>query len=172
MYTQRDGPFLGQWSLLLLLLGLLIPPATAQTLSYQEAVLRAVDGFNQRSLDDNLYRLLTLESRPPEDEDPDTPKPVRFTVKETVCPKTTQQPLQQCDFKKDGLVRRCVGTVTLDQARGSFDITCDVVPQHFKKVAQLGSFLQRGGQKIGEKLERLGQKIKDFFQNLAPMEES
>jgi hypothetical protein len=48
----------------------------------------------------------------------------------------------------------------------------DTQPQHFKKVAQLGSFLQRGGQKIGEKLERLGQKIKDFFQNLAPMEES
>ncbi|XP_077894054.1 cathelicidin antimicrobial peptide isoform X2 [Ictidomys tridecemlineatus] len=101
------------------------------------------------------------------DEDPDTPKPVSFTVKETVCPKTTQQTLEQCDFKEDGLVKRCVGTVTLDPARDSFDINCDG-PQHFKKIARLGGLLQKGGEKIGEKLENIGRKIKDFFQGLVP----
>lgn len=64
METQRDSPSLGRWSLLLLLLGLVITPATPQTLSYEEAVLRAVDGFNQRSSEKNLYRLLQLDSQP------------------------------------------------------------------------------------------------------------
>ncbi|MBZ3872337.1 Cathelicidin antimicrobial peptide [Sciurus carolinensis] len=171
MQTQRDGPSLGWWSLLLLLLGLVMPPAIAQTLSYQEAVLRAVDGFNQQSSDANLYRLLSLDSQSPGDEDPDTPNPVSFRVKETVCPKTTQQNLEQCDFKEDGLVKRCVGTVTLNPARDSFNINCDGA-QRFKKTSRLSRLLQRGGQKIGEKLEKIGRKIKDFFQSLMPGSES
>ena len=40
---------------------------------------------------------------PDQDEDPNTPKPVSFKVKETVCPKTTQRPLEQCDFKDNGV---------------------------------------------------------------------
>lgn len=65
MKTQRDGPSLGQWSLVLLLLGLVMPLAiVAQVLSYQEAVLRAIEGINQRSSDANLYRLLDLDPRP------------------------------------------------------------------------------------------------------------
>uniref|UniRef100_A0A3Q2LB81 Uncharacterized protein n=1 Tax=Equus caballus TaxID=9796 RepID=A0A3Q2LB81_HORSE len=132
METQRDSCSLGRWSLLLLLLGLVIPLATTQTLSYKEAVLRAVDGLNQRSSDENLYRLLELDPLPKEDEDPDTPKPVSFTVKETVCPRTTQQPLEECDFKENGLVKQCVGTVVLDPAKDYFDISCDK-PQRVKR---------------------------------------
>ncbi|XP_062971507.1 cathelicidin antimicrobial peptide [Cynocephalus volans] len=169
METKRDGLSLRQWSLLLLLLGLVMSPAIAQVLSYQQAVLQAVDGFNQRSLDTNLYRLLDQDPSPDQDNDPDTPKPVSFRVKETVCPKTTQQPLEQCDFKENGLVKQCVGTVTLDQVRGSFDINCD---GSVKRLARLGGIIQRGGQKLGEKLERIGQRIKDFFRNLAPRTES
>ena len=40
--------------------------------------------------------------------DPGTRKPVSFTVKETVCPKTAQESLEQCDFKENG-VRMGVG---------------------------------------------------------------
>ena len=32
-----------------------------------------------------------------------TQKPVSFTVKETVCPRTTQQSPEQCDFKENGV---------------------------------------------------------------------
>lgn len=64
METQRNSPSLRRWSLLLLLLGLAMPPATAQALSYREAVLRAVDGYNQRSSEANLYRLLELDQEP------------------------------------------------------------------------------------------------------------
>ena len=40
--------------------------------------------------------------------DPGTRKPVSFTVKETVCPKTAQESPEQCDFKENG-VRMRVG---------------------------------------------------------------
>nr|XP_045361964.1 protegrin-2-like isoform X2 [Camelus bactrianus] len=125
METQRASLSLGRWPLWLLLLGLAVPWASAQALSYREAVLRAVDRLNEQSSDPNLYRLLELDLPPKADEDPDAPKPVSFTVKETVCPRRTQQPPEQCDFKENGVVKQCVGTVTLDQSRDQQDITCD-----------------------------------------------
>ena len=67
MQTQRASLSLGRWSLWLLLLGLVVPSASAQALSYREAVLRAVDQFNERSSEANLYRLLELDPPPKED---------------------------------------------------------------------------------------------------------
>ena len=66
METQRASLSLGRWSLWLLLLGLVLPSASAQALSYREAVLRAVDRINERSSEANLYRLLELDP-PPKD---------------------------------------------------------------------------------------------------------
>ena len=63
METQRASLSLGRWSLWLLLLGLALPSASAQALSYREAMLRAVDQLNERSSEANLYRL--LEPSPP-----------------------------------------------------------------------------------------------------------
>ncbi|KAF5921671.1 hypothetical protein HPG69_012841, partial [Diceros bicornis minor] len=65
------------------------------------------------------------------DENPDTPMPVSFTVKETVCPRSTQQPLELCPFKKNGLVKQCLGTVILDPVKEYFDISCDEVSGPF-----------------------------------------
>ena len=64
METQRASLSLGRWSLWLLLLGLVLPSASAQDLSYREAVLRAVDQLNERSSEANLYRLLELDPTP------------------------------------------------------------------------------------------------------------
>ena len=64
--TQRASLSLGRWSLWLLLLGLVLPSASAQAYSDREAVLRAVDCINDRSTEANLYCLLELDS-PPKD---------------------------------------------------------------------------------------------------------
>ncbi|XP_055413301.1 cathelicidin-4 [Bubalus kerabau] len=125
MQTQRASLSLGRWSLWLLLLGLVVPSASAQDLSYREAVLRAVDQLNEQSSEANLYRLLELDPPPKDDADLGTRKPVSFTVKETVCPRTTQQPAEQCDFKEKGRVKQCVGTVTLDPSNDQFDLNCN-----------------------------------------------
>nr|AIZ93874.1 cathelicidin 4 [Bubalus bubalis] len=127
METQRAILVLGRWSPWLLLLGLVVSSTSAQDLSYREAVLRAVDQLNERSSEANLYRLLELEPPPKDDEDLGTRKPMSFTVKETVCPRTTQQPAEQCDFKEEGRVKQCVGTVTLDPSNDQFDLNCNAL---------------------------------------------
>ncbi|XP_069416540.1 cathelicidin-7-like [Ovis canadensis] len=163
METQRAGLSLGRWSLRLLLLGLVLPSASTRSFSYREAVLRAVDQFNERSAEANLYRLLELDPPPEQDaEDRGARKPVSFKVKETVCPRTSQQPVEQCDFRKNGLVKQCVGTVTRYWIRGDFDITCKDI-QNVGLFGRLRDSLQRGGQKILEKAERIGDRIKDIF---------
>ena len=63
METQRASLSMGRWSLWLLLLGLVPPSASAQALSYREAMLRAVDQLNERSSEASLYPL--LEPSPP-----------------------------------------------------------------------------------------------------------
>lgn len=45
----------------------------------------------------------TPTSSPDQDEDQGAVKPVSFTLKETVCPRTSQQPPEQCDFKENGV---------------------------------------------------------------------
>ena len=172
MQFQRDVPSLWLWRSLslLLLLGL----GFSQTPSYRDAVLRAVDDFNQQSLDTNLYRLLDLDPEPQGDEDPDTPKSVRFRVKETVCGKAERQLPEQCAFKEQGVVKQCMGAVTLNPAADSFDISCNepgAQPFRFKKISRLAGLLRKGGEKIGEKLKKIGQKIKNFFQKLVPQPE-
>uniref|UniRef100_A0A4X1TP80 Protegrin 1 n=1 Tax=Sus scrofa TaxID=9823 RepID=A0A4X1TP80_PIG len=117
METQRASLCLGRWSLWLLLLGLVVPSASAQALSYREAVLRAVDRLNEQSSEANLYRLLELDQPPKADEDPGTPKPVSFTVKETVCPRPTRRPPELCDFKENG-VRLGLGALA-DASQGA-----------------------------------------------------
>nr|NP_001277796.1 cathelicidin-7-like precursor [Bubalus bubalis]AGB56852.2 cathelicidin-7 [Bubalus bubalis] len=162
METQRASFSLGRSSLWLLLLGLVLPSASAQDFSYREAVLRAVDQFNEKFSEANLYRLLELDPPPKDVEDPGARKPVSFRVKETVCPRTTQQPAEQCDFKENGLVKQCVGTVTWYWIRGDFDITCNDI-QSAGLFRRLWDSVRRGGQKILEKAWRIGGKIGDIF---------
>ncbi|KAB0337977.1 hypothetical protein FD755_025401 [Muntiacus reevesi] len=139
MESQRPSLSLGRWSLWLLLLGLALPSARAQALSYREAVLRAVGQLNEWSSEANLYRLLELDPPPKDVEDHSARKPVSFRVKETVCPKTSQQPLEQCDFKENGLVKQCVGTVTLDQSNDQFDLNCNELQsvRRFRRTRRL-----------------------------------
>ncbi|XP_074201075.1 antibacterial peptide PMAP-37-like isoform X3 [Camelus bactrianus] len=75
--------------------------------------------------DTRLHRSPSLLPFRRQDEDLDAPKPVSFTVKETVCPRRTQLPPEQCDFKENGVVKQCLGTVNLYQLRDNFDITCN-----------------------------------------------
>nr|XP_031542478.1 antibacterial peptide PMAP-23-like isoform X2 [Vicugna pacos] len=163
METQRASLSLRRWSLWLLLLGLAVPWASAQALSYREAVLRAVDRLNEQSSDPNLYRLLELDLPPKADEDPDAPKPVSFTVKETVCPRRTQLPLEQCAFKENGVVKQCLGTVNLYQLRYNFDITCNEL-QSVGFFGRIHDFFRDGvnwvRDKVGKVIGYIGDKIR------------
>ncbi|XP_006108360.2 cathelin-like [Myotis lucifugus] len=165
METQRSRLCWGCWPLLLLLLGLAMPTplAAARALTYQEAVRLAVQGFNQRSREASLYRLLQQDLQPQGDLNPDTPKPVSFTVKETVCPRTTRQPPEQCDFKENGLVKECAGTLTLDQDNGYFDVVCEEIKNVLNPLIKAGIFILKHRRPIGRGIEITGRGIKKFF---------
>ncbi|KAJ1069533.1 hypothetical protein K5549_021568, partial [Capra hircus] len=141
--------------LLDLLLGLVSPPQRGLGPGPQLQGGCAVDQLNEKSSEANLYRLLELDP-PPEQDDKNSniPKPVSFRVKETVCPRTSQQPAEQCDFKENGLLKECVGTVTLDQVGNNFDITC-AAPQSVRGLGGLGRKILRGVKTYGPAVIRL-----------------
>ncbi|XP_044512938.1 protegrin-3-like [Gracilinanus agilis] len=113
------------WLLLLLLLSLVTPLASTQTLSYQDLVNRFISNFNKKSNSRNLFRLLALNLQPGANNDPAIPQPLNFTMMETVCPNTRQQHLVECDFKKHGLVKECHGIISLDAIQPFIDISCE-----------------------------------------------
>uniref|UniRef100_A0A8C3WP76 Uncharacterized protein n=1 Tax=Catagonus wagneri TaxID=51154 RepID=A0A8C3WP76_9CETA len=132
METQRASLCLGRWSLWLLLLGLVVPPASAQALSYRQAVLRAVDRLNKQSSGANLYRLLELDQLPKAvRRGPRHPETCELHGEGDCVSRMTQRPPELCDFKENGLVKQCVGTVTLDQVKRHVDITCNEVSSPF-----------------------------------------
>lgn len=107
-------------------------------------------------------------SSPDQDENPNIPQPASFTVKETVCPKTTQQPLEQCDFKDNGLVKQCAGTVSLDEDKSYFDISCEENLE-VSKYGGLRDLLGRARRGI----RRIGRRIRGLFTKYQlPQEES
>nr|QBL97859.1 cathelicidin [Capra hircus] len=100
MQTQRASLSLGRWSLWLLLLGLVVPSASARDLGRGPASWGAGRQIRGRRKSPNpVSPTLTRD----QEVDPGTRKPVSFTVKETVCPRTTQQPPEECDFKENGV---------------------------------------------------------------------
>ncbi|XP_027716438.1 protegrin-3-like [Vombatus ursinus] len=124
--------------LLLLLLGLVPPFAAAQTQSYLNLVNRFITNYSKNSMSGNLFRLLALNLQPRANNDPATPQPLNFTMMETVCPNTKQHNLDKCRFKKNGLVKHCSGTISLDVTRPSVNISCSG-PEDMKS----GGFLHR-----------------------------
>ncbi|XP_075405097.1 cathelicidin antimicrobial peptide-like [Tenrec ecaudatus] len=128
MKTQMDGCSLRGWAVLLLLLVWVAPASLADVYRYHEAVLRLVDGLNQRSSEANLYGLLDRERDPDLDGDynPFFPKHVGFTMQETVCSKKSGKSVEECDFKENGKRKYCSGTIGLEEPLDSLDdLVCE-----------------------------------------------
>ncbi|XP_072493878.1 protegrin-3-like [Notamacropus eugenii] len=112
--------------LLLLLLTLMTPLIADQILNYQSLVNRFITNYNKKLLSGNLFRLLVLNLQPEMNNDPATPRLLNFTMMETVCPITKpHRNLDECDFKQNGLVKQCSGTISLDAPQNSINISCD-----------------------------------------------
>ncbi|XP_044512937.1 antibacterial peptide PMAP-37-like [Gracilinanus agilis] len=111
--------------LVLGLLSLLTPLASAQELSYQNVVTRFIKDYNRRSGSPNLFRLSVLNLQPGENNDPAIPHPLSFTITETVCSNTEDRDPDECDFKENGRVKECFGVIGLDSTNPLVDISCD-----------------------------------------------
>ncbi|XP_027698003.1 cathelicidin-related peptide Bf-CRAMP-like [Vombatus ursinus] len=127
---------------LLLLAGAtaVLPPRVLPqpSLSYEKALSAVIHFYNQVPGRENAFRVLQVRSPPsiqPLQEQ--TQKLLSFTLKETVCPVTEELPLDQCDFKTDGLVKECQGSVSNEQDIAAIILTCDPVPPEplrFKRI--------------------------------------
>ncbi|XP_068952019.1 cathelicidin-1-like [Petaurus breviceps papuanus] len=122
--------------LLLASVASLIPAqaSPAPSLSYQQALSTAIHFYNEVHRGENAFRLLQISSLSPnQGPHEQTLKRLNFTLKETVCPMTEELLLDQCDFKIDGLVKECQGSVSNEQGIAAIILTCDpVAPQTFR----------------------------------------
>uniref|UniRef100_A0A5F8GP44 Cathelicidin-6-like n=1 Tax=Monodelphis domestica TaxID=13616 RepID=A0A5F8GP44_MONDO len=116
--------------LLLVSVATLIPTQAVpqSSLSYSKALSTAIHFYNQIHSRENAFWLLkTHPPSPSQDPEEQVPKLLSFTLKETICPVTEELLLDQCDFKADGLVKECQGSVSNEQDTAAIILTCEPV---------------------------------------------
>uniref|UniRef100_A0A8C3LWT6 CTHL2 protein n=1 Tax=Chrysolophus pictus TaxID=9089 RepID=A0A8C3LWT6_CHRPC len=72
-------------------------------LSYPQALTQAVDSYNQRPELQNAFRLLSADPEPGPGVDLSTLRTLNFTIMETECVPRAQTPIDDCDFKENGV---------------------------------------------------------------------
>ncbi|XP_004704204.1 cathelin-like [Echinops telfairi] len=147
--------------LLLLLVGLTwAKPTEDLRLSQAEALAFAIDSYNTQS-DEEVSAFQILEAEPQPDWDPalETPQPLNFIIKETNCKKAQKLPPEQCPFKDDGKIQKCVGLLKADADDLSVELTCK--PHTSEGPVRV----PRGLRKT---LKKIGKKIKDTVKKLLP----
>ncbi|EMP29519.1 hypothetical protein UY3_13361 [Chelonia mydas] len=115
------------------------PPPQQQMLSYEEAVSLAIDLYNQEPHIDFAFRLLEAEAQPDWAATNETLQLLEFTVKETECPVSENLLLDECDFRSNGVVRACSGTISTEPEAPLVLLTCDTVAQ---EIYQLPAYPQ------------------------------
>ncbi|XP_043831627.1 cathelicidin antimicrobial peptide-like [Dromiciops gliroides] len=147
--------------LVLGLLSLMTPLACAQDPRYEDLVNGFIKEYNSNSGSENLFRLSILNLKPGDNNDPVAPRPVSFTIRETVCSNTENRNPDDCGFKENGLVKECIGTIALDSPKPSVDISCDG-PERIKRFGVFKK-IQEGLRNLGNKIR---DRIRDFFQRV------
>ncbi|XP_065438609.1 cathelicidin-related peptide Oh-Cath-like [Chrysemys picta bellii] len=100
-------------------------PSSAPLPTHEDAVLAAVQAYNQEPGTTLAYRLLEAEPQTDWDVSSKTIQPVKFTVQETVCLVSGKRDISQCEFKEDGLVKDCSGFFSTVQDPPSVIIKCE-----------------------------------------------
>ncbi|XP_062424655.1 cathelicidin antimicrobial peptide [Rhea pennata] len=115
----------GCWALLLLAgLGAAGGLATSPVLTYPQALAQAVDAFNQRPDVRNIFRLLSADPEPALDVELSSLRGLNFTLMETECTPGTHVRLDDCDFKENGVIKDCMGSVQVLQGSSEIDLRC------------------------------------------------
>uniref|UniRef100_A0A8C8SWL1 Uncharacterized protein n=1 Tax=Pelusios castaneus TaxID=367368 RepID=A0A8C8SWL1_9SAUR len=140
------------WRLLFLLVTLASAVPVQRPQIYDNAIAQAIDFYNQGPAVKNAFRLLTAASQPNQvDNGSSNPlQQLNFTIMETTCLAADKTPLEQCDFKDNGLVRDCSGFFSTQQECPVLAITCDVAPPQPARVTRwLFPFLRIGAKIAG-----------------------
>ncbi|XP_074841628.1 cathelicidin-related peptide Oh-Cath-like [Carettochelys insculpta] len=104
-------------------------PPPQQELSYEEAVSLAINLYDQGPQVAFAFRLLEAEPQPDGATINESLQLLPFTVKETKCPISEDLLLDKCDFRANGVVTECSGTLSVDQEAPLVLLTCNTVTQ-------------------------------------------
>ncbi|XP_068790138.1 cathelicidin antimicrobial peptide [Struthio camelus] len=122
---RRAAAMPGCWALLaLVVLGVAEGSAAPLALTYPQVLAQAVDAFNQRAEVQNTFRLLSADPEPAPGVELSSLRGLNFTVMETECGPQARSRLDDCDFKENGVIKDCVGTVQLLQSSPEIDLRC------------------------------------------------
>ncbi|XP_063003644.1 cathelicidin-related peptide Oh-Cath-like [Elgaria multicarinata webbii] len=104
-----------------------LDPQQDAPLSYEEAVSLGIDLYNQEPEVAFAFRL--LEASPQPEWESQSLQKLQFTMKETKCPVSEEVWLEQCDFKDDGLVKECSGSLSVEEGAPVIQLNCETVAQ-------------------------------------------
>ncbi|KAM7174217.1 cathelicidin-2-like [Macrochelys suwanniensis] len=127
-------------------------PSSSPLPTHEDAVLAAVQIYNQQPGTTLAYRLLEAEQQPDWDVSSKTIQSLKFTVQETVCPVSEKRDISQCEFKEDGLVKDCSGFFSTEQDPPSIIIKCEEASEE-PNVVTRGRW-RRWGRKAGRFIRR------------------
>ncbi|NXS25897.1 CTHL2 protein, partial [Pomatostomus ruficeps] len=112
------------WALVLAVLGGACALPAPVPLAYTQALAQAVDSYNQRPEVQNAFRLLSAEPEPGPGVELSSLPGLNFTMMETDCATSARANPDDCDFKENGAIKECSGTVQLLQGSPEIDLRC------------------------------------------------
>ncbi|NXD31355.1 CTHL2 protein, partial [Spelaeornis formosus] len=112
------------WVLVLAVLGGACALPAPDPLSYTQALVQAVDSYNQRPEVQNAFRLLSAEPDPAPSVELSSLQGLNFTMMETECAARARSEPDECDFKENGVIKECSGTVQVLKGFPEIDLRC------------------------------------------------
>ncbi|NWR54823.1 CTHL2 protein, partial [Bucorvus abyssinicus] len=115
---------LSSWVLVLVVLGGACALPAPAPLTYTQALAQAVDSYNQRPEVRNVFRLLSADPEPTPGLELSTLRGLNFSVMETECTPSARLNPDDCDFKENGVIKECLGSVQFLQGSPEIDLQC------------------------------------------------
>ncbi|XP_056341969.1 cathelicidin-2-like isoform X1 [Oenanthe melanoleuca] len=112
------------WLLVVAVLGGACALPAPESFSYTQALVQAVDSFNQRPEVKNAFRLLSAEPEPAPGLELSSLHGFNFSMMETSCASSSRSDPEDCDFKENGLILECLGLVKNTQDSPELDLSC------------------------------------------------
>ncbi|KAM6281914.1 cathelicidin-2-like [Porphyrio hochstetteri] len=112
------------WVLVLAVLGGACALPAPAPLAYSQALAQAVESYNQRPGVPSAFRLLSAEPEPGPGVELTLLRRLNFSIMETECSPSTQQNLDDCEFKENGVIKECSGPVQFGQGAPEIDLRC------------------------------------------------
>ncbi|XP_031984171.1 cathelicidin antimicrobial peptide [Corvus moneduloides] len=112
------------WVLVLAVLGGACALPAPAPLAYTQVLAQAVDSYNQRPEVQNAFRLLSAEPEPAPGVELSSLQGLNFSMMETDCAASAHVNPDDCDFKENGVIKECSGSVQLLQSSPEIDLRC------------------------------------------------